>query len=1355
MRTRTRFWALVTLLASLGMVRAGVVINEFVAASNERRLAWDAAGVPRVGSGARWVDLEFDATSWSNGPLPAGYGFSGLATDLTAQMEGKAPSLYVRKTFDATAEQAASTASLVLLLQYNDGFVAYLNGREVARANCGPTNHFVFADEPACNVSTTGDLVEFTLGPAASWLAAGRNVLAIQAHNADQPSTIRVPSLITRHLPTPEFRINAGLRLAAGAPVEFFPAGAAAGAWEYFVGRAEPSGGVVDLGLVVGTFTPPSGEEDDYSHPSEFCDWVELQNCGDAPVNLGGWSLTDNLAGPGKWRFPADTFLQAGAFLVVLCDGRDEANAPAGPATRLHTNFRLNKDGGGLALFNSTGQLADGLPADYPPQVSFCSYGRRPDDPQRFSFLGYATPGGTNTGPAYEGQLGPVEPLDGSGVRLPGGIYPGPTLTLTLSNAAAGAVIRYTLDGSEPTEWNGTVYSQPLVLAQSNEKTGNVVRASAFLPGWLQSKVTTATYLLRQPAALTNLATLLLTGEPTRDWYAPDGLLAIVGGRWLPVSGGSIWQADGPQSYNLVLGAGSPAERGVHLEYYFPPGIYTASQQPVRMDAGVRVSATDYSRPRMRLSVADTGSPWPPNNETEKPSFNIYFGGEFGPGALDYNLFTNYTVKEFKRLRLRAGHNDLANPFITDELVRRLWLDLGHVGSRGLFCSLYVNGVYKGLYNLCERFREQFFQEHYRSQANWDVDYGWDWVNGDETALNQLLDALDLDLRDLANWRSIANRLDIDNAADYYLLNIYCAMWDWPDSNFIIARERSAGPDNRFRFAVWDAEGAFNVIGYAHNAGYNTITNDLVVDSTNAYYWTPVARIFRRLASCPEFRLRFADRVNRHMFNGGVLDDRDPDGTGLLRSHFDNRLSELVQEVGRAVQYNSGTAIDLSAFKSWISPISGRRSYLLGDTTGRQMFRDAGFWPVTEPPVFSQHGGTVPDGFSLSMTSTVVTAGQTATLYFTTDNRDPRLEGGTLDPLATMYTNPVPLPQVVTIKARARNNTTGEWSPLTEATFAPAAVPASADNLALVELMYHPPDASAAEEAAGFNNADDFEFVRLQNIGSAPIDLLGVRFTQGMVFDFSNGSARYLDPGANVLVVANLKAFQLRYGPACETPVAGEYSGQLSNGGERLQLIGINNAVIRDLTYGDASPWPVAADGDGPSLLLVEPGWNPDPANPANWTLSACPGGLPCGDAPSQTYAAWRALYWTGPDATNNLVSAPKADPDGDGLVNFVEYALGLDPRHASSTPLVIPTVEAFPDGSHLTIQVRVLPGASDARLSWEISEDLRTWSPAGEAVQILAKQARLDGGADWKYVHAPPLSGQGCSFLRLNISGW
>ena len=98
---------------------------------------------------------------------------------------------------------------------------------------------------------------------------------------------------------------------------------------------------------------------------------------------------------------------------------------------------------------------------------------------------------------------------------------------------------------------------------------------------------------------------------------------------------------------------------------------------------------------------------------------------------------------------MRAGKNDNSNPFITDELVRRLWLDMGHVGARGLFCSLYVNAVYKGVFNLCERFREPFFQAHYASQASWDVDYSWTWVDGDNTVFKQLLTTLDLNLTNL------------------------------------------------------------------------------------------------------------------------------------------------------------------------------------------------------------------------------------------------------------------------------------------------------------------------------------------------------------------------------------------------------------------------------------------------------------------------------------------------------------------------------------------------------------------------------------------------------------------------------
>src|ERR1035437_2062060 len=139
----------VVVLAGAGTSPGAVVINELMAATSEKRLAWDAGGVPHLGSGARWVEPGFNTAGWTNTLLPAGYAFAGLASDLTSQMKGLAPSLYLRMEFQATRDQAASTNGLVCSVQYNDGFVAYLNGREAARANCGPTNHFIFASQPA------------------------------------------------------------------------------------------------------------------------------------------------------------------------------------------------------------------------------------------------------------------------------------------------------------------------------------------------------------------------------------------------------------------------------------------------------------------------------------------------------------------------------------------------------------------------------------------------------------------------------------------------------------------------------------------------------------------------------------------------------------------------------------------------------------------------------------------------------------------------------------------------------------------------------------------------------------------------------------------------------------------------------------------------------------------------------------------------------------------------------------------------------------------------------------------------------------------------------------------------------
>ena len=60
----------------------------------------------------------------------------------------------------------------------------------------------------------------------------------------------------------------------------------------------------------------------------------------------------------------------------------------------------------------------------------------------------------------------------------------------------------------------------------------------------------------------------------------------------------------------------------------------------------------------------------------------------------------------------------------------------------------------------------------------------------------------------VANWQRVTEFADVVNMADYYLLNIYMATWDWPHNNWVAARERS--PQGRYRLYIWDAEGGMN-----------------------------------------------------------------------------------------------------------------------------------------------------------------------------------------------------------------------------------------------------------------------------------------------------------------------------------------------------------------------------------------------------------------------------------------------------------------------------------------------------------------------------------------------------------------
>ena len=107
--------------------------------------------------------------------------------------------------------------------------------------------------------------------------------------------------------------------------------------------------------------------------------------------------------------------------------------------------------------------------------------------------------------------------------------------------------------------------------------------------------------------------------------------------------------------------------------------------------------------------------------------------------------------------------------------------------------------------------------------------------------------------------------------------------------------------------------------------------------------------------------------------------------------------------------------------------------------------------------------------------------------------------------------------------ARVRNGTT--WSASTEALFENSVVP----KIRVSEIMYHPAD------APGNTPVDDqFEFIEVQNVSAAPLNLAAAKFNLGLDFTFGNVT---LNPGAYAVVVRNRAAFEARYGVGTATMI--------------------------------------------------------------------------------------------------------------------------------------------------------------------------------------------------------------------------
>ncbi|MBN1671665.1 MAG: lamin tail domain-containing protein [Kiritimatiellae bacterium] len=142
--------------------------------------------------GTAWRALSYDDTAWHDGNAPLGYGDAGDYPELDTEIAygddpaNKPITAYFRKTFTLAAAPGSVT-NLALAAKYDDGFVAYLNGQEIARGNM-PGGTILFST-PAASSHTADAYETFDLSAHADTLLQGVNVLVVEMHQSGPGSS--------------------------------------------------------------------------------------------------------------------------------------------------------------------------------------------------------------------------------------------------------------------------------------------------------------------------------------------------------------------------------------------------------------------------------------------------------------------------------------------------------------------------------------------------------------------------------------------------------------------------------------------------------------------------------------------------------------------------------------------------------------------------------------------------------------------------------------------------------------------------------------------------------------------------------------------------------------------------------------------------------------------------------------------------------------------------------------------------------------------------------------------------------------------------------------------------------------
>ncbi len=610
-------------------------------------------------------------------------------------------------------------------------------------------------------------------------------------------------------------------------------------------------------------------------YQEEDPDWIEIENQGGQSIDLQGWSLSDKPSNSRLWTFP-EKILFPGQRVVVFASGKDGV---FGETNEIHTNFRLNSEGETLVLTPPDGSNYSPDQIPFPGQRGGYTYGTHPNRTGHY-FLDIPTPGNPNqSNEVLQGVLSPI-------AYSPGGGLFEDTVTIQISKPDPVSEIYYTLDYTNPNPQDSFRYEGPIEITETS-----VLRAAAFRAGRVPSPILTQTFWIGAPENLKTLPVLSMVFDP-EDLEGEGGLRGT----------------DGEGNPNAIK-TGPEWERPVSVQYI----DFNDSSESFTINAGARMHGNNSQR---------IGA---------KPSFRMYFRDLYDGDKLKFDLIKESDVVEFDAIVIRGGHQDSRNPFIQDELARRLYADMGQVSSLGTFVHLLINGIHYGYYNPVERYNVDFFQQKYDSTSEWDVVRNRELGEGSFEPFADLFQFIkNNSVEDPNVYREVSKKLDLINLVDYLLLNIYGSTWDWPGNNVTISHESTTG--GKVRYHVWDAEGTFGLRA--------VVTDDTtqieLLDGT-----TEESNLFLALTKNSSFIQLFASRFRTHFYEGG----------SLTNAHVMERFLGLRNEVVGAIP----TFIPTVAF-AWAPH---RRHYMMAHLYQHGLIQDVG-QPVTDQPPVGQSPPRIP-----------------------------------------------------------------------------------------------------------------------------------------------------------------------------------------------------------------------------------------------------------------------------------------------------------------------------------------------------------------------------------------------------------